>query len=88
MQCSNIWKLDGDCAGAVLYYKVRDPKGAIYDEETKAPFEKSGFSVKGAFEVRAAPGEQTLITVLCDKHAAKLADNHPDWSLKETRPPL
>ena len=32
MECSNIWKLDGDCSGAVLYYKVRDPKGAIHDE--------------------------------------------------------
>jgi hypothetical protein len=64
MQCSNIWKFDGNCAGDVLYYRVSAPQGAIYDEQTKAPFEKSGLSVKGAFEVRSAPGDQTLITAL------------------------
>ena len=49
----------------------------------KRRLKNSGFSVKGAFEVLGAPGEQALITALCDKHAAKLADNHPDWWLKK-----
>ena len=37
--------------------------GSIYGEETKAPFEKSGFSIRGAYEVRneARPDEQALI---------------------------
>ena len=85
MTCSNIWKLGGDCAGKVLYYRVSDPKGGIYDEETKAPFEKSGFSIKGGFEVRCSwPGEQAVFTTLCDTHLAKLARIHTDWRLKET----
>jgi hypothetical protein len=85
MTCSNIWKLGGDCAGKVLYYRVSDPKGGIYDEETKAPFEKSGFSIKGGFEVRCSwPGEQAVFTTLCDTHLAKLTGIHTDWQLKET----
>jgi hypothetical protein len=85
MTCSNIWKLGGDCAGKVLYYRVSDPKGGIYDEETKAPFEKSGFSIEGGFEVRCSwPGEQAVFTTLCDTHLAKLAGIHTDWRLKET----
>ena len=85
MTCSNIWKLGGDCAGKVLYYRVSDPKGGIYDEETKAPFEKSGFLIKGGFEVRCSwPGEQAEFTTLCDTHLAKLAGIHTDWRLKET----
>jgi len=85
VQCSNIWKLGGHCAGKVFYYRVSDPKGSIYDEETKAPFEKSGFSIKGAFGVRSSwPGEQAVFTTLCDQHLAKLADIHPEWRLKET----
>jgi hypothetical protein len=89
MKCSNIWKLDGECAGKVLHYRVSDPKGGIYDEDTKKPFEKSGFSIRSAFEVKGGtPGEQALITDLCDKHRAKLGDKYPEWRFKETRPPL
>jgi hypothetical protein len=89
MKCNNIWKLNGNCAGKVLYYRVSDLTGGIYDEDTKKPFEKSGFSIRSAFEVNGGiPGEQALITDLCDKHRAKLADIHPNWRLKETRPPL
>jgi hypothetical protein len=89
MKCNNIWKLDGECAGRVLHYRVSDLKGGIYDDDTKKLFEKSGFSIRSAFEVKSSiPDEQALITDLCDKHRANLADIHPDWRLKETRPPL
>lgn len=27
MECSNIWKLDGDCSGAVLYYQSKRSEG-------------------------------------------------------------
>jgi hypothetical protein len=88
MICSNVWKLGGDCVGEVRYYRVNDPSGAMYDDATKAPFDQSGFSIKGAIEVSCAPGEQTIITALCNKHAAILAEFHPVWKLKETDPPL
>jgi hypothetical protein len=74
----------------LLWYRISDPtKGSIYDEETKAPFEKSGFSIRGAYQVRneARPDEQALITVLCDKHLKTLAESHPDWQLRGTREP-
>jgi len=83
-RCSDIWKFGGDCTGDVVYYRVSDPAGSIYDEETKAPFEKSGFSIKGGFEARCKPGEQAVITALCDTHTAKLASIHPEWRLKDT----
>ena len=92
MQCNNIWKLDGDCAGEVLWYKVVDPNGAIYDEETLAPFERSGFSIKGGVEFREHElGVITrlgVITTLCDKHRAILADLHNGWRINETHDPL
>jgi hypothetical protein len=84
VQCSNIWKLGGDRAGTVFYYRVSDPKGGIYDEETKAPFEKSRLLNRGCIRVRSTPGEQAVFTTLCDQHLAKLAGIHTDWRLKET----
>jgi hypothetical protein len=81
MTCSNILEIGRRLHG----HRVSDPKGGIYDEETKAPFEKSGFSIKGGFEVRCSwPGEQAVFTTLCDTHLAKLARIHTDWRLKET----
>jgi len=40
------------------------------------------------YERRRLPGERALIAELCDKHAVRLAKDHPDWQLKETRLPF
>lgn len=88
--CTNIWKLEGGCKGEVRHYRISDSQDGvqtIYDDETKAPFEKSGFSIKGAYEVTSG-SSRALITALCDDHLQALIRVHPDWQIRQTRDPL
>ena len=82
MECNNIWGLVGDCEGNVSAYRVWDSEGKnFYDWETKEPFEKSGFSIRGALEVRGPKQIQAIVTPHCDAHARELTYRHPNLEL-------
>ena len=88
--CPNIFDLIGECAGEIHPYTVVHGEGrTFYDEETKEPFEKSGFSIRGGFEVRSATDpRQAIITYLCDEHHRAMATAHPELILGRCADPM